>query len=66
MSQLGKHNFKDIKLICVLMWAVYRSWVPDEDLGAAVGELFTCDFEVGHQHLNSFPVWGKRGKKEVV
>lgn len=34
----------------------YRSWVPDEDLGATVGELVCWDLEVGHQHLDSFPV----------
>lgn len=39
----------------------YRSGVPDEDLGAAVGELLSRDLEVDHQHLHSFPVRGQSG-----
>lgn len=43
--------------ICVF----YRSWVPDEDLGAAVRELVCQDLEVGHQHLHSFPMGSQKG-----
>lgn len=35
---------------------LYRSWVPDEDLGAAVGVLLCGNLQVGHQHLHSLPV----------
>lgn len=43
--------------ICVF----YRSWVPDEDLGASISKLVRWDLEVGHQHLHSFPVWSQKG-----
>lgn len=41
----------------------YRSRVPDEDLGAAVGELVCRNLEVGHQHLHSFPVGSRRSQR---
>lgn len=44
-------------IICVL----YRSWVPDEDLGMSVGELICWDLEIGHQHLHSFPMGSQKG-----
>lgn len=40
---------------------LYRSWVPDENLGAAVGELVCQDLEVIHQNLNSFPRVSQKG-----
>lgn len=40
---------------------LYRSWVPDEDLGMSVGELVCWDLEVGHQHLHSLPVENQKG-----
>lgn len=32
----------------LVFFFLYRSWVPDEDLGAAVGELVRRDLEVIH------------------
>lgn len=40
---------------------LYRSWIPDEDLGMSVGELVCRDLQVGHQHLHAFPVETHRG-----
>lgn len=40
----------------------YRSWVPDKDLGASIGELVCWDLEVGHQHLHSFPMGSQKGQ----
>lgn len=48
------------KQICALS-GLYRSWVPDENLGMSVGELVCWDLEVGHQHLHSFPVESQKG-----
>lgn len=47
---------------CVCFIGVlYRSWVPDEDLGAAVSELVCRDLKVGNQHLDSFPMGSQKG-----
>lgn len=40
---------------------LYRSWVPDEDLGMSIGVLICWDLEVSHQHLHSFPTESQRG-----
>lgn len=40
---------------------LYRSWVPDEDLGAAVSELVFRDLKVGNQRLDSFPMGSQKG-----
>ena len=62
-AQLGNITWRIQNFICVLMWVFYRSWVPDEDLGATIGELFTWDLEVGHQYLYSFSVGSQRNQK---
>lgn len=41
----------------------YRSWVSDEDLGAAIRDLFCWNLEVGHQHLHSFPVGSQKSQE---
>lgn len=40
----------------------YRSWVPDEDLGAAVGELVCRDLHVIHQNLHALPAVSQRSQ----
>lgn len=40
----------------------YRSWVPDEDLGAAVGELVCRDLQVIHQNLHALPAVSQRSQ----
>lgn len=42
---------------------LYRSWVPDEDLGMSIGVLICWDLEVSHQHLHSFPTESQRGSR---
>lgn len=42
--------------------SIYRSWVPDEDLGAAVGELVCRDLHVIHQNLHALPAVSQRSQ----
>lgn len=59
MSKLAGKHISGIQGCFIRVF--YRSWVPDEDLGAAIRELVCWDLEVDHQRLHSFPMGSQRG-----
>lgn len=57
-----QHKLEPEKEVKKKNLCIYRSWVPDEDLGAAVGELVCRDLQVIHQNLYALPAVSQRSQ----